>query len=521
MVAIGHVWEGHEVLNEERGMVRHFLARQIGDKRDLVWLHIRDGARFDEAVFAEDIARLQRLSDEVPEIVRVLYGGVSGSVAWAASPVLSDAIPLVDATRENDVGPADLKVLIEIGRCLVRAHELSIIHGALSPDRVLIEGDGRYAITHFGFARLFQLGAEEARNDPYGHAPPELISGGRLGPRADVYGFGTIMYELLCKRALSPWAPQRSFPAGIPPVLQAMIEMALEEDPKRRQPSIEKMLSVLTQVAREWEERGGAPELPHAHIFAEPCGSRRAPDEEAPISIIEDEAERSASGEHERRASELPAPHASDAPDTVKSVMPPRDDIAHASPLATPRPCGAPDTLKSAMPPRDARPNVSHAPPVVSRSPSPELPDLDPMLPVLPAPSTPPRSPVLPVPPALSTPPRSSGSTRSSSLTRLVGSVLALAFLLGSSGAILRWWAQSSRRAAPRLARVVYVVQLTALRASAQPPPSPSDAPQAPPSIEPRPITNRQAVFTQPTVRTPSDHDDICYGLVACGQHKY
>ncbi|XXX78279.1 protein kinase [Sorangium sp. So ce134] len=471
MVAIGHVWEGHEILNEERGMVRHFLARQIGDKRDLVWLHIRDGARIDEAVFAEDIARLQRLSDEVPEIVRVLYGGVSGSVAWAASPVLSDAIPLADATRENDLGPADLRALIDIGRCLVSAHELSIIHGALSPDRVFIVGDGRYAITHFGFARLFQLSVEEARNDPYGHAPPELISGGRLGPRADVYGFGTIMYELLCKRAVSPWAPHRSFPAGIPPVLQAMIEMALEEDPKRRQPSIEKMLSVLTSFAREWEELGGAPELPHAHIFAEPSGSRRAPDEEAPISIVEDEAERSASGEQGRRASEFPAPHASDAPDTVKSVIPPRDDIAHAPPVATPRPCGAPDTLKSEMPPRDARPNVSHAPPVVSWSPSPELPDLDPMLPVLPAPSTPPRSPVLPVPPALSTPPRSSGSTRSNSPTRLVGTVLALAFLLGSSGAILRWWGQSSRRAEPRLARVVHVIQLTALRASAQPSP--------------------------------------------------
>ncbi|WP_438007378.1 protein kinase [Sorangium sp. So ce321] len=520
MVGIGDVWEGHEILNEERGMVRHFLARQIGDKRDLVWLHIRDGSSLDEAVFAEDMERLQRLSDEVPEIVRVLYGGVSGSVAWAATPVLSDAIPLVDATRENDLGPADLKVLIDIGRCLVRAHALSIIHGALSPDRVFIVGDGGYAITHFGFARLFQLGAEEARQDPYGYAPPELISGGRLGPRADVYGFGTLMYELLCKRALSPWAPHLSFPAGIPPVLQVMIKTALAEDPKRRQPSIAKMLSVLTPFAREWEELGGPPELPHAHIFAEPSGSQRAPDDEAPI-FSEDEAERSVSGEQGRGASEFPTPRASDAPDTVKSVMPAWDDIAHAPPLAAPRPCGAPDTLKSEMPPRNARDNVSHAPPVVSRLPSLKLPDLDPMLPALPAPSTPPRSPVLPVPPALSTPPRSSGNTRRSSQARLFGAVLALAFLLASSGAVLLWWGQSPRRTAPRLARVVQAVQVAALRASAQPPPSPSDVPQAPPPVAPRPVTNRQAAFTQQAVKTPSKDSDICYELVACGQHKY
>ncbi|XYI00194.1 protein kinase domain-containing protein [Sorangium sp. So ce1128] len=520
MVAIGHVWEGHEILNEERGMVRHFLARQIGDKRDLVWLHIRHGARLDDAVFAEDIARLQRLSDEVPEIVRVLYGGVSGSVAWAATPVLSDAIPLVDATRENDLGPADLKVLLDIGRCLVRAHELSIIHGALSPDRVFIVGDGRYAITHFGFARLFQLGAEEARQDPYGYAPPELISGGRLGPRADVYGFGTLMYELLGKRALSPWAPHRSFPAGAPPLLQVMMKTALEEAPKRRQPSIEKMLSVLTPFAHEWEELGGPPELPHAHIFAEPSGSRRKPDEEA-LSSVEDEAKRSTSSEEGIRASELPTPRPSDAPDAVKSVMPPRDGIAHVPSVATPRPSGAPDTLKSAMPPRNARDNVSHAPPVVSRLPSAELPDLDPTLPVLPAPSTPPRSPVLPVPPALSTPPRSSGSTRRSSPVRLLGAVLTLAFLLGSSGAVLRWWEQSPRRAAPRLARVVQAVQVAAVRASAQPAPRPFDAPQAPPPVESHSVTDRQVVFTRQAVKTPSKDGDICYGLVACGPHKY
>ncbi len=181
MVAVGEIWEGHELLNEERGMIRHFLARQVGDKGDLVWLHVHEGAALDAGAFAEEIARLQRLSDEVPEVVRVLYGGVSGSVAWAASPVLGDAVPLLDAMRGQDLGPAALQVLIDLGRCLSRAHELSMIHGALCPDRVFVVGDGRYAITHFGFVRLFQLGPDDARRDPYGYAPPERFSGGRIG----------------------------------------------------------------------------------------------------------------------------------------------------------------------------------------------------------------------------------------------------------------------------------------------------------------------------------------------------
>ncbi|WP_437722361.1 protein kinase domain-containing protein [Sorangium sp. So ce861] len=473
MVAVGDVWEGHELLNEERGMVRHFLARQVGDTRALVRLHLREGARLDEGVFAEELARLQRLEGEVPEVAPVLYGGVSGSVAWAASPVLGDAVPLLDAARGSELGPDALQVLIDVGRCLARAHELSFLHGALSPDRVFVVGDGRTAITHFGFVRLFQLGAEEARHDPYGYAPPELLSGGRLGPRADVYGFGTLMYELLCKRALSPWTTPPSFPSGLPPLLQAVIQMALEENPSRRQPSIGKVLSVLTPFAREWEELGRPPEAPH----------------------------------------------------TVKSVMPPRGDVASAPPLAAPRPPDTPDTLKSAVPPRDARDHATNAPPVAPPSPSaPDLPDLDPVLldpspPVAPAPSTPPCSPVLPATPAPSAPPRSSGTPGRRSPARRLGAVLALAFLLGSSGALLLRWEQPPRSvAAPHLARLV---QGAALRATIPPPPRPSGAPQAPPPVAPRSVTNRQAAVTRQAVNTPSKDGDVCDGFLVCGKHKY
>ncbi|WP_437751825.1 serine/threonine protein kinase [Sorangium sp. So ce1389] len=512
MVAAGDVWEGHELLNEERGLLRHFLARQVGDTGALVWLHVHEGARLDAGVFAEEIARLQRLAGEVPEVVPVLYGGVNGDVAWAASPVLGDAIPLLDATRGNDLGPADLEVLIDVGRCLVRAHELSFIHGALSPDRVFIGGDGRYAITHFGFARLFQLGPEDARHDPYGYAPPELFSAGTLGPRADVYGFGTIMYELLCKRALSPWTRPPSFPSGIPPMLQAMIQRALEENPKRRQPSIEKMLSVLTPFARAWEELGAPPDPPHADIFAEPSSARRKPDEAAPILVedVEDEANAFASGEEGGRAGESPTPRPSDVPDTVESA-PPRDaadSITEASPVATRRPSETPSTLKSAIPPRDARDNVAHAPPVALRlPPAPELPDLEPMLPAAPVPSTPPRS---SRPPGRRSPPR------------WFGAVLALAFVLGSAAAVLRW--EPPRHAVPRLAPVVQAAAARATPPSSARPldrcPEPLPGTALPP-VAARPRANRPAAPTRQTMKTPAQEPDLCDGLLPCQKDFY
>ncbi|MGK3985102.1 protein kinase [Sorangium sp. So ce136] len=524
MVAAGDVWEGHELLNEERGLLRHFLARQVGDTGALVWLHVHESARLDAGLFAEEIARLQRLAGEVPEVVPVLYGGVNGSVAWAASPVLGDAVPLIDATRGNDLGPADLEVLIDVGRCLVRAHELSFVHGALSPDRVFLGGDGRYAITHFGFARLFQLGPEDARQDPYGYAPPELFSCRQLGPRADVYGFGTLMYELLCKRALSPWTRPPSFTSGIHPMLQVMMQRALEENPNRRLPSIDKMLAVLTPFAREWEELGAPPDPPHADIFAQQSGALRKPHEAAAI-LVEDEANAFASGEEGRRAGESPTPRPSDVPDTVESA-PPRDaadSITEASPVATRRPSETPSTLKSAIPPRDARDNVTHAPPVALRSaPAPELPDLEPMLPVPPAPSMPPRSPVLPVAPVPSTPLRSSRTSGRHSPPRWFGAVLALAFVLGSAAAVLRW--EPPRHAVPRLGPVV---QAAAGRAT--PPPSarpldrcPEPLPEAtPPPVAARSRTTRPAAPTRQTMKTPAQEPDLCDGLLPCQKDFY
>ncbi|WP_437874900.1 protein kinase [Sorangium sp. So ce513] len=546
MVAAGDVWEGHELLSEERGLLRHFLARQVGDTGARVWLHVREGARLDAGLFAEEIARLQRLAGEVPEVVPVLYGGVSGSVAWAASPVLGDAIPLLEAARGDDLGPADLQVLIDVGRCLVRAHERSFFHGALSPDRVFVGDDGRYAITHFGFARLFQLGPEEARQDPYGYAPPELFLGGRLGPRADVYGFGTIMYELLCKRALSPWTRPPSFPSGIPRMLQVMMHRALEENPARRQPSIDEILSVLAPLARAWEALGAPPDSAHEDIFAEPSGARHRPDDVAPSpvedeaapspvegevasSLVEDEAEACASSEEGGGAGELPTSRPSDVPATVKSV-PPLDaaaSVTDAPPVATQRPPETPATLKSAIPPQQARGSVTDASPVALQSPRvPELPDLEPTLPVPPVASSPPRSPVLPVPPAPSTRTHSSRAPGRCSPPRWFAAVLALAFALGSAVAVLR--REPLRHVVPRMGPVVHAAADRAtpptsarpIERCPEPPPQP-----APPPVAARPRATRPAAPTRQTRQTPPPRQtrqappqepDLCDGLLPC-----
>ncbi|WP_437717147.1 protein kinase [Sorangium sp. So ce448] len=427
----------------ERGAVDTFLARRLGDTTGLVRLHIREGARIQPELFAAELERLQRVAVEIPEIVPVLYGGVAGSVAWAVSPVHEGAVRLVDAMRGLDLGPAVLKTLIDLGGCLARAHALSAIHGLLGPDRVFVVGEGRTAITHFGFVRLFELGADDVILEP-NYAAPELLSGGRLGSRADVYGFGTLLYELVCQHEFSveerilPLVPETAAAARdaatIPTLLQWTIRRALAENPKRRYPSIASILAFLTRFAREWEELGGPPELPHDNPFLDVSASRRQPRETAMDLDPDDEAPL-ASGERAGATGELPPSLPSVPPDTLRAGTTPQNDV------------GAP-----------------HGPPATPRLPvALEVPELDPL---------PPPPPVV------------SLGARSGERRRLSGPVLGRALALLSllvAAWIFVLWQRAPRPVHPR----PQIVQVATAPSSAAPPaPVPSGTAEAPSTLE-------------------------------------
>ncbi|WP_437925436.1 protein kinase [Sorangium sp. So ce291] len=259
MVEPGSIWEGHRILGEVHdGMVRTFLARQVGDEGATVWLHLREGQSMDRTAFASELKRLQDISRAVPQIEPALYGDAGGLSAWVACR-RSDGISIKDATRGADLGATALRMVIEVARAIQRCHALGWCHGALGPDRVFITSKRDYSISQFGLVRLFRIEPHEATREPL-VAPPELLSGDRVGPRSDVYGLGTLLYELVCRRSLDAGPPgtlgaQRNRPAipiDTPRAVAAAIEMALEEDPRRRHRSVDHFITVLEGLADAW-----------------------------------------------------------------------------------------------------------------------------------------------------------------------------------------------------------------------------------------------------------------------------
>lgn len=169
----------------------------------------------------------------------------------------------VDGTNLADViaaGPmrADQAIVlgVEILAALARVHDAGFAHRDLKPDN-LVQAGARIVILDLGLARKLpddpddptragvQVGSLE-------YMPPEqLLDAAVAGPRADIYAFGCVLYELCAGRppfvgdamglqrahaALRP--PPLAALAVVPPPLETLVHDCLAKLPDRRPQSV-------------------------------------------------------------------------------------------------------------------------------------------------------------------------------------------------------------------------------------------------------------------------------------------
>ncbi|HYO11549.1 MAG TPA: serine/threonine-protein kinase [Tepidisphaeraceae bacterium] len=106
------------------------------------------------------------------------------------------------------LAPAEATALLEpIADAVHAAHEAGIVHGDLKPGNILLGRDGAPKIAEFGLARRTDAGDETITLSGSGpgtpsYMAPEQVTGGpgAVGPAADVYGAGAVLYEVLTGR---------------------------------------------------------------------------------------------------------------------------------------------------------------------------------------------------------------------------------------------------------------------------------------------------------------------------------
>ena len=118
------------------------------------------------------------------------------------------------------------------------AHAAGIVHRDVKPHNILLEGD-RAFLTDFGLAKALGDsgvldGASIAGTVEY--MSPEQWQGRSVGPPADVYSLGCVLYEALT--GIVPYARQaEDTEPEIPEGLDAVIERAVAKDPAQRYPT--------------------------------------------------------------------------------------------------------------------------------------------------------------------------------------------------------------------------------------------------------------------------------------------
>jgi WD40 repeat protein len=249
---------GYEILRElgRGGMGVVYQARHLALNRVVALKKIKAGADAD----ADELARFKAEAEAVarlqhPHIVQIHeVGEHEGRPYFALEYVEGGSLA---ARLDGTPWPARKAAeLVEtLARAVQAAHEKRVVHRDLKPGNVLLAADGTPKVTDFGLAKRLdaaeQLSRTGAAMGTPSYMPPEQAAGKvkEIGPAADVYALGAILYELLTGRppfrgptaldtlaqVLSdePVRPRQLQPTT-PRELEAVCLKCLEKQPSRR-----------------------------------------------------------------------------------------------------------------------------------------------------------------------------------------------------------------------------------------------------------------------------------------------
>jgi WD40 repeat protein/serine/threonine protein kinase len=242
------------------GMGTVYVARHRGDNQRVA-LKMLPGTVAPEshererfATEAEALGRLQH-----PHIVHVYEVGLHHSQPFIAFELVEGGT-LADRLRQGlPTAQASVALVATLAWAVDAVHQHGIVHRDLKPANILLlpatETElGVPKIADFGLAKLLDNSTQLTRSGDVLGTPaylaPEQVSGNKeIGPAADVYGLGAILYEMLTGRPpfrgasaaetlwqvanVDPLPPSHVQP-GVPRELQTISLKCLEKSPRRR-----------------------------------------------------------------------------------------------------------------------------------------------------------------------------------------------------------------------------------------------------------------------------------------------
>ena len=209
-----------------------------------------------------NVVRLHDIVDDGDRLVlgmELVRGPTLERVLATRSP-----LPIAEAVR----------MAAQIAAGVAAAHEVGVIHRDLKPANVLVrDGSGACVVTDFGIARPAEGNAGpdvtregELVGTPLYMAPEQLVGSVGVGPRADVYALGLLVYELvtgtrphaapslaaLATLRLTAEPPELATARpGVPTALAALVRRCLAARAEDRYADAGEVARALAEVADE------------------------------------------------------------------------------------------------------------------------------------------------------------------------------------------------------------------------------------------------------------------------------
>lgn len=224
----------------------------------------------------EDILRFMREAESVAKLrhthcIHIHEMGRADGLDYFTMDLI-EGVTLDQWAAAKPRSPRELATLIEkVARALHHAHEHGIIHRDIKPSNIMVDAHDEPTVMDFGLARAIDSTSRVTVSGVVLGTPlymsPEQAQGFNdlIGPRADVWSVGAMLYELLTGRppfnqpeimglmvailTLEP-APLRKLKPGLPKEIEIICLKCLEKDPERRYASMRE----LAQDLRAWLE---------------------------------------------------------------------------------------------------------------------------------------------------------------------------------------------------------------------------------------------------------------------------
>jgi tRNA A-37 threonylcarbamoyl transferase component Bud32 len=275
------------------GMSRVFLAeeKRLGRRVVVKVLSPELAAGISVERFDREIRLAARLQD--PRIVPLLRAGRLGDLPFYTMPYIEGES--LRARLGGSALPVDeaIGILRDLALALEYAHARNVVHRDIKPENVLLSGSGRTAVVaDFGIAKALAVAkqGDQIATDPSkatspstltaagtslgtpAYMAPEQVTGDVVDPRADLYSWGVIAYEMLS--GAHPFASHRTAQAlmaahiaevppplasrrrDLPASLTAVVDQCLAKDPNARPANAAAVVAALNDAARSHDAPG-------------------------------------------------------------------------------------------------------------------------------------------------------------------------------------------------------------------------------------------------------------------------